>query len=336
MNKQVSIIVPVWNEQPSLRSLVGEVLQMFESSGWSGEIILVDDGSRDGSWETIETLASEHPEVRGIRFQRNFGKSSALQAGVTASRFPFLATMDGDLQDDPAGIPAMLELLQGPVDLVSGWKKNRLDPWDRRFASRIFNGLVSSLTGVRLHDHNCGLKVARREVYDSLHLTGGMHRFIPVLAASNGFRVGEAVVVHRERKHGQSKYGWERIPRGLRDLLTVCFLTVHRDRIQFWLGATGSLAVCCGMAGLVWMAVYWILRNAGMTDGPPLHQRPLVWYSLGSFLAGLQVLMMSFLAELILHRTQSPSSTYQIAAETQQPDLSGTAATVRSSRRQSG
>lgn len=316
MNRQVSVLVPVLNEQPSLRSLAAQLLEMLQKEGQGGEIVFIDDGSVDGTWEEILELSSLHPEIRGVRLQRNFGKAAALQAGVNASQFPYIATIDGDLQDDPAEIPAMLEMLDGPVDLVSGWKRERQDPWDRRAASWLFNRLVSSMTGVRLHDHNCGLKVARREVYDSLSLSGGLHRFIPVLAASNGFRVAERPVAHRPRQFGRSRYGAGRIPRGLRDLMTVCFLTVHRERIQFLLGLTGTCTLLTGLAGLAWMAVYWVLRMTGSVEGPPVHERPLVWYSLGAALGGLQILIMCFLAELILHRTHSLSEGYLVAAET--------------------
>ncbi len=316
MKQPISILCPVLNEQASLASLTSELLGMLETNALEGEIIFIDDGSHDGTWDTIEALAAAHPEIRGIRLQRNFGKSSALAAGTVASRFPIIVTIDGDLQDDPAEIPGMVAELDKGFDLVSGWKQRRQDPWHRLLASRIFNGAVSKLTGVRLHDHNCGLKAARREVYDSLALSGGLHRFIPVLAASNGFRITERTVSHRSRKHGRSRYGLERVPRGFWDLLTVCFLTVHRERMQFMLGLTGAGSFLAGAGGLAWMAGYWILRMVGAVEGPPVHERPLVWYSLGAMLAGLQILVMGFLAELIVQRTQSKSDGYLISRET--------------------
>ncbi len=315
-SQTVSILVPVLNESASLPALCGQLLQMLDRSGIVGEVIIIDDGSVDETWSTVGRLAQEHPRVRGIRLQRNFGKASALAAGINASCHDFIATIDGDLQDDPDEIPAMLEMLRGPTDLVSGWKRDRQDPWHRRLASRIFNGLVSLLTGVRLHDHNCGLKTGRRAVYESLRLYGGMHRFIPVLAASNGFRVSEKVVTHRAREHGRSRYGLGRIPRGLLDLITVCFLTVHRQRIQAALLVAGSLSFLGGLAGMAWMAVYWVLRMSHVVEGPPVHERPIVWYALGALLAGLQILVMSFLAELLIQRTGGTADSWLVAAET--------------------
>jgi len=318
----ISILCPVLNEQLSLEPLATELLKMLEANQIEGEVIFIDDGSVDGTWETINTLSEAHPEIRGVRLQRNYGKSSALAAGTVASRYPVIVTIDGDLQDDPAEIPGMVAELDRGFDLVSGWKQNRQDVWHRLLASKIFNGTVSRVTGVRLHDHNCGLKAARREVYDSLSLSGGMHRFIPVLAASNGFRVTERAISHRPRKHGRSRYGLERVPRGFWDLLTVCFVTVHRERMQFMLGLTGAVSFLAGTGGLIWMAVYWVLRMSGVVEGPPVHDRPVVWYSLGGMLAGLQILVMGFLAELIVQRTQTKSDGYLISGESRPYDQS--------------
>lgn len=317
MRPAVSIIVPVLNERESLRDLCGEILAVLQRNGWAGEILLIDDGSRDGSWEAIGELAAEDPRIRGVRLQRNFGKASALAAGLAAARFPLVATLDGDLQDDPAELSAMADTVAtGGADLVCGWKRNRKDSLPRRWQSWCFNRAVSLLTGVRLHDHNCGLKLGRREVFDSIDLHGGMHRFITVLAASNGYRVAEQVVVHRPRRHGRSRYGAGRMPRGFWDLLTVCFLTVHRERIQFLLGLTGAMSFVLGVAGMGWMAVYWALRMGGIVDGPPVHQRPVVWYSLAALLAGLQILVLGFLSELLIQRTRRASEHYLIADET--------------------
>ncbi len=324
MQRSISVIVPVLNEAPSLRPLCDELLAMFDETGLDGEVIIVDDGSTDATWIAVSELAAEHSAVRGIRFQRNFGKAAALSAGVAASGHPFLATIDGDLQDDPREIPELLKALDEGADLVSGWKVTRRDPWHRRWASWLFNTAVSTLTGVRLHDHNCGLKVARREVYDSISLHGGMHRFIPVLAGANGFRVTERPVKHRPRVHGRSKYGLGRLPRGIWDLLTVTCLTVHRERLQFALGLTGAIAIGVGMLGLVWILVAGIGLSAGWFKGEPVFQRPLTWVSLASLLAGLQILVTSFLAELLVQRTRTHRESYLIAAETRATGAEGT------------
>jgi Glycosyl transferase family 2 len=319
MQRSISVIVPVLNEAPSLRPLCDELLAMFDEAGLDGEVIIVDDGSTDTTWESITQLAAAQSVVRGIRFQRNFGKAAALSAGVAASEHPFLATIDGDLQDDPREIPEMLAALDQGADLVSGWKVTRRDPWHRRWASWLFNTAVSTLTGVKLHDHNCGLKVARREVYDSISLQGGMHRFIPVLAGANGFRVIERPVKHRPRVHGRSKYGLGRLPRGIWDLLTVTCLTVHRERLQFVFGLAGAIGIGVGVVGLTWTAIAGVMLAAGWTEGAPLFQRPWTWLSMTSLLVGLQILVMSFLAELLVQRTRTSRESYLIAAET--PEL---------------
>lgn len=318
MNCSLSVIVPVLNEAPSLGRLCDELQAMFAAAGLDGEIVVVDDGSSDDTWPTIERLAAAHSNIRGIRFQRNFGKAAALSAGVAASEHPFLATIDGDLQDDPHEIPDMLRALDGGADLVSGWKVTRRDPWHRRWASWLFNTAVSTLTGVKLHDHNCGLKVARREVYDSISLHGGMHRFIPVLAGANGFRVTERPVRHRARVHGRSRYGLGRLPRGIWDLLTVACLTVHRERLQFVLGLTGSAAIAGGLAGLAWSGTAALFQWMNQAGGVPLLQKPLTWISAACVLGGLQVLVTSFLTELVVQRTRTHREGYLIAAETRE------------------
>jgi dolichol-phosphate mannosyltransferase len=170
--------------------------------------LLVDDGSTDGSWEMIESIARHHPEVRGLKFRRNFGKAAALSAGFSEARGEILVTMDGDLQDDPKEIPRLIAKLHEGFDVVSGWKQTRYDPWHKRWPSRVFNGILRYFTGLELHDFNCGFKVYRRSVVDEIDLFGEMHRFIPVLAAARGFRVTELPVIHHPRKHGVSKYGW--------------------------------------------------------------------------------------------------------------------------------
>jgi len=223
----ISIIVPAFNESPSLEQLYRELDAVASSQGYDLQIILIDDGSTDGTWDVIERLSQRDKRVLGIRFRGNFGKAAALSAGFEAALGEVIVTMDADLQDDPAEIPKLLAKLEEGLDVVSGWKRQRYDPWHKVWPSRVFNKLVSWLTGVWLHDHNCGLKCFRREVVHEVRMYGELHRFVPVLAAARGFRVGEVVVQHRRREHGQSKYGLARIPKGLLDLLTVRFITVN-------------------------------------------------------------------------------------------------------------
>ena len=203
----LSIVIPVYNEAESLAELHREIGEVAAANGYELDVIFVDDGSRDDSWKIIRRLAAEDSRVRGIRFRRNFGKAAALTAGFAAARGELVMTLDADLQDDPHEIPRFLAAMQNNLDVVSGWKQVRHDPWHKVLPSRVFNGMVSWLTGVQLHDHNCGMKCYRREVFGEVRLYGELHRFVPVLAAARGFRVGEIVIKHRARKFGQSKYG---------------------------------------------------------------------------------------------------------------------------------
>src|SRR5262245_50630426 len=215
----ISIVIPLLNEAESLRMLHGELAETARKHGLQLEIIFVDDGSTDGSWATIQSLASADRTVRGIRLRRNFGKAAALSAGARLARGALLCTLDADLQDDPAEIPNFLAELEMGFDVISGWKKRRLDPWHKVWPSRVFNFLVSWTTGVRLHDHNCGMKCYRADVFREIRVYGELHRFIPVLAHARGFRVGELAINHRPRRFGRSKYGVWRFVKGFLDLL---------------------------------------------------------------------------------------------------------------------
>ncbi len=226
----ISIVIPVFNEAESLADLHGEIAATGALAGLAYEVLFVDDGSRDGSWKVITDLARKFAEVRGLRFRRNFGKAAALSAGFASAKGDIIMTLDADLQDDPAEIPNFLLALELGMDVISGWKKTRHDPWHKVWPSRVFNGLVSWLTGVRLHDHNCGMKCYRAEVFREIRLYGELHRFIPVLAAARGFKVAEVIIKHRPRKFGYSKYGVRRFVKGFLDLLTVKFLTGYGQR----------------------------------------------------------------------------------------------------------
>src|SRR5262245_51288076 len=238
----LSIIIPAFNEAESLRQLHGEIDRTCAARKIEGEIIFVDDGSTDATWQVIRDLAETDRRVKGIRFRRNFGKAAALSAGMRAARGAILCMMDADLQDDPAELPAFLDRIAAGFDVVNGWKRTRHDPWHKVLPSRVFNFLVSGLTGLKLHDHNCGLKCFRREVAAEIRLYGELHRFIPVLAHARGFKVTELEVHHRPRQFGRSKYGLRRFLRGFLDLLTVKFLTGFGQRPQHVLGAVGLLS----------------------------------------------------------------------------------------------
>ncbi|MBI3839546.1 MAG: glycosyltransferase family 2 protein, partial [Planctomycetia bacterium] len=238
----LSTVIPVYNERESLESLHRELDQVAREHGYDLDIVLVDDGSSDGSWQVICNLAERDPRIRGLRFRRNFGKAAALSAGFKTAQGEMVMTLDADLQDDPREIPRFLAAMSEQLDVVCGWKQVRRDPWHKVLPSRVFNALVSWLTGVRLHDHNCGMKCYRREVLREVRLYGELHRFVPVLAAARGFTIGELAIEHRPRKFGHSKYGMGRFIKGFLDLLTVKFLTGFGQRPQHLLGAIGLVS----------------------------------------------------------------------------------------------
>lgn len=316
MTRGISFVIPVLNEAPSLLQLYKEIRHVSQSHDYDYEIIFVDDGSTDDSWQIIKRLASDDPRIKALRFRRNFGKAAALMAGFSRATKPFVLTMDADLQDDPAETPNFLLEMDKGVDLVSGWKKVRHDPWHKVLPSRVFNWLVGAMTGVRLHDHNCGMKCYRREVIQEITIYGELHRFIPVLARALGFRVSEIVIHHRPRQYGHSKYGVERFIKGFLDLLTVRFLTGFGSRPQHFLGGIGLIAFLMGGLILTFLAVEW-----GMSRIMPgmevvyLRDRPLVIYSLGLLLLGAQLMSVGFLAELLTAYHIKNEKTYSLAEE---------------------
>ncbi len=311
----LSAVIPVFNEAESLNALHAELAEVAAANRLDLEIVFIDDGSTDGSWEKIRQLAEQDNRVKGIRFRRNFGKAAALSAGFQAINGDVIMTLDADLQDDPHEIPRFLEQLNQNLDVVSGWKKVRHDPWHKVFPSRVFNWMVSSLTGVRLHDHNCGMKCYRRDVVREVRLYGELHRFVPVLADARGFKVGEIVIAHRARKFGHSKYGFKRFFKGFLDLLTVKFLTGFGHRPSHVLGTVGLLSFGTGLLGLLYLAMYWLLLTMQGSD-PGVHNRPLLMYSLGALLLGGQLLSIGFLAEMITAYSGRDADTYSIAEQT--------------------
>lgn len=313
----LSIIVPVLNEEQSLAQLHTEIAQVCKEQKIDFELIFIDDGSTDGSWNVIGDLSGEHREVSGIRFRRNFGKAAALTAGMRASRGEQILMMDADLQDDPAEIPTFLKKLEAGYDVVNGWKERRLDPWHKVYPSKVFNWMVGALTGLKLHDHNCGLKMFRAEVASEIRIYGEQHRFIPVLAHARGFKVTEVSVHHRERQFGHSKYGVRRFLRGFLDLLTIKFLTGFGQRPQHMLGAIGLAFFGLGSLGLAFLSVIWILTNVFDAELAPIGSRPLLAYSVAATLLGAQAISLGLIAELLVAYTGRDSDTYSIAGRTE-------------------
>ena len=288
----VSVVIPVFDERESLRPLAAELLPALQALERRYEVIFVDDGSRDGSTEVLADLAAAEPEVRVVRLRRNFGKGAALMAGFREARGDAVVTLDADLQDDPAEIGRMLAVLEDGADLVSGWKENRQDPWTKRAASRVFNGVTARVSGLDLHDLNCGFKAYRAEVVRALALTGDLYRYIPVMAAAEGFRVRELSVNHRARRHGRSKYGLERYIRGFLDLLTIMFIGRFRSRPMHLFGGLGLLFCAIGVA----IGAY---LTALKLTGAAIGQRPLLLLSVLLIVVGIQLVTLGLISELI-------------------------------------
>jgi glycosyltransferase involved in cell wall biosynthesis len=319
----ISVVIPMMNEEESLAELHRQLCAALEplaggldSDGEGFEIIFVDDGSKDESWAVVKQLQRQDPRVRGIRFRRNFGKAAALAAGFKETKGRLIFTLDADLQDDPAEIPRFLELVdKGGFDCVSGYKQTRHDPWHKVLPSRIFNATVSWLTGVKLHDHNCGFKCYRREIFDEVLLYGELHRFVPVLAAARGWNVTELVVNHRPREFGSSKYGVQRFVKGFLDLLTVKLITGYGQRPQHLLGTWGLFFFFLGGLGMSILTVIRIISFIpwfGMAE-VHLHERALFYYCLASLILGAQFVTIGFLAELMTAYHRPNMKVYSIA-----------------------
>jgi dolichol-phosphate mannosyltransferase len=288
----ISVVVPVHNEELSVALLYDELRSALEPLAEEWEAIFVDDGSTDGSFAALTRLHASASNVRVVRLRRNFGKSAALAAGFAQVRGDVVVTMDGDLQDDPGEIPKLLAKLEEGFDLVSGWKTRRRDSLARRFLSRGFNAMTAWMTGVRLHDVNCGLKAYRAEVVRGLRIYGELHRFIPVLAHHRGFRIAELPVNHRPREHGRSRYGLERYLRGFLDLLGVSFMGRYRHRPLHLFGGLGLGLGALGSAVLVYLTVDKLL-------GHPIGKRPLLQLGVLLVVVGIQLFSLGLISELV-------------------------------------
>lgn len=295
----ISVVVPLYNEAESLPELVAWIDRVAQENSLSYEIIMVDDGSSDSSWTVIEELRKQNEAIRAISFMRNYGKSAALYCGFEMAQGEVVFTMDADLQDSPDEIPEMRRMiLEEGYDLVSGWKRKRYDPIGKRWPSKFFNLTARIMSGIRLHDFNCGLKAYRRKVVKAVEVYGEMHRYIPILAKNAGFkRIGEKVVEHHERKYGHSKFGIERMVKGYLDLISITFMS-HFGRSPMYL--FGSLGTLMFLAGFI--AVAWIIIEK-FTIGAPLTNQPLFYLAMLAIVLGVQLFLAGFLGEMINRRS---------------------------------
>ncbi|MBD3219688.1 glycosyltransferase [bacterium] len=301
----LSVVVPAWNEADSLPELTRRIALAVAPLDLDWEVLVVDDGSVDTTWETVERLHVDQPRVRGLRFARNYGKAAALAAGFAAARGERIVTMDADLQDDPDEIPDLLARLDEGWDLVSGWKQDRKDTWVKNNSSKLFNWATGRMCGLRLHDFNCGLKAYRRAVTDRVRLYGEMHRYVPALAHLEGFRVTEMPVRHHRRKFGATKYGWNRFLHGFLDLLTVYFLHARGTSPLHLFGRFGALFGGAGLAISLYFLVYW-------ATGHPLRVRPMLVGGLVLIVMAVQFVSLGLLAELIV-AGRKPEAAYRVS-----------------------
>jgi glycosyltransferase involved in cell wall biosynthesis len=292
---RLSVVVPAYNEAESLPELHRELTAALESLGHPWEILYVDDGSRDGTDEVLARLSAGDPRVRGAVLRRNFGKSAALATGFRLARGEWVATLDADLQDDPAELPRLVAALEQGHDLVSGWKQDRKDPLTKTLPSRLFNAVTSMVAGLRLHDYNCGIKLYRRDVTEAIEVYGEFHRFLPALAHWRGFRVGEVPVRHRPRRFGKSKFGAARFVNGFLDLVAAAFISTSALKPLHVFGRIGLLFLGVGVVIGAWFVVLW-------ARGEPMRVRPLMLFGAGLVLMGLQFVLMGLLGEMIAHQ----------------------------------
>ncbi|OXB25232.1 glycosyltransferase [Flavobacterium tructae] len=313
----LSILIPLLNEEESLKELYSWIIKVMQSNNYSYEIIFVDDGSTDDSWNIIERFSNENPNVKGIRFMKNFGKSQALHAGFAKAQGDVIITMDADLQDSPDEIPGLYEMITvQKFDLVSGWKKKRYDSVvAKNLPSKLFNWAARKTSGVELNDFNCGLKAYKNAVVKNVEVSGEMHRYIPVLAKNAGFnKIGEKVVIHQARKYGETKFGMERFINGFLDLITIWFLSRFGKRPMHLFGAIGSLMFIIGflLAGYIGISKLYHMYN-GMKYSL-ITNNPWFFIALTTMILGTQLFLAGFLGEIIL-RTKNNEARYKVARE---------------------
>ncbi|MBW8325493.1 MAG: glycosyltransferase family 2 protein [Prolixibacteraceae bacterium] len=314
----ISVVVPLFNEAESLPELTSWIGRVMQTNNFTYEVILIDDGSTDGSWELVEQLSQQNPCIKGIKFRRNYGKSAGLYCGFAETKGEVVITMDADLQDSPEEIPDLYRMItEEKYDLVSGWKKKRYDPvLSKNIPSKFYNWTARRMTGIKIHDFNCGLKAYRKQVVKSIEVYGDMHRYIPVLAKWAGFKkIGEKVVQHQERKFGTTKFGMERFIRGPLDLLSVIFISKFSKRPMHFFGVIGTLTFLVGFAAAVWVGAQKLIHTLNNEVAPRITESPYFYLSLVAMIIGTQLFLAGFLAELSA-RNSAERNTYLIDQKT--------------------
>ena len=312
-NPQISVVVPLLDEAESLPELHAWIKRVMNENNFSYEVVFIDDGSKDDSWKIIESFQQNDPHIRGIKFQRNYGKSAALHVGFAATKGQVVITMDADLQDSPDEIPELYRMItEDQFDLVSGWKKKRYDPLSKTIPTKLYNGVNRMMSGIKLHDMNCGLKAYRSDVVKSIEIFGEMHRYIPVIAKASGFgKIGEKVVQHQERKYGKTKFGLDRFVNGFLDLFTITFITRFGKKPMHFFGLFGSLFFFIGFCFALWLGIDKLFID---TSGRLIADRPEFFLSLVAMIIGVQLFLAGFIGELI-SRNSSIRNNYLIEKE---------------------
>ena len=305
-SKDLSIVIPVYNEEESIPELLEWIFRVVDENNISTEVLLVDDGSIDQSWNIIKRQGEKDARVVGLKFNRNNGKSAALQTGFDHANGEIVITMDADMQDSPDEIPELVEMIKNlDLHVVSGWKKKRHDPLGKTIPSKFFNYVTRVVSGIRLHDFNCGLKAYRKEVVKNIHVYGEMHRYIPLIAKWNGFnRIGEKVVEHRARKYGHTKYGMKRFITGFLDLLSVTFVSKFKKNPMHFFGVFGSLSFISGFVITIWIIAEKLYRQYHNIPRRDVVDQPLFFLALVALIVGMQLFLSGFIAEMMIQLNQ--------------------------------
>ncbi|MEP2774228.1 MAG: glycosyltransferase family 2 protein [Fulvivirga sp.] len=307
LQTDISVVIPLYNEEESLPELCEWISRVMQTHGFTYEVLLVDDGSTDSSWQIVKNLAAGNPFIKGIKFNRNFGKSAALNTGFKASNGKVVITMDADLQDSPDEIPDLYKMItEGGHDMVSGWKKKRHDPISKTIPSKFFNYVTRKISGIKLHDFNCGLKAYKGQLVKHIDVYGEMHRYIPVIAKWNGYlKIGEKVVEHRERKYGTTKFGLERFINGFLDLLSITFVSKFKRKPMHFFGTLGTLSFASGFiitCYVIGMKIYNLYHKLPARD---VVEQPLFFLALVALIVGVQLFLTGFIAEMIAMKSNS-------------------------------